>query len=128
MQVHVQFLVTTVTILEMLVTLLIQSFGGFTVGLAHGLVLGLASYREGLGGASIVAIPCLCGAVDVLSRRGVKYGEKDYLCRNLLRTLPCLMASARYFRYCALAFEPVSSHGMCCGSGTRRAATLSFPP
>lgn len=47
-----------------------------------------------------------------------------YLCRNLLRKLPCLKASARASRYAWLPFSPVTNQGMFCGAGIACAATL----
>lgn len=68
MQVNIELLIGTVTILKVLVALLIQRVGGFAMGLTHSFVLGLPAKGQRFGGAGIIAVPCLCGAGEILAR------------------------------------------------------------
>lgn len=99
-------------IIRIFVPLFVQDPGSFTMCFTHEIIFTLPSETESFGSSTVTAIPCLGSTVE--SQQAIRHFQREsHLCRNLLRRLPCLKASARAFRYAWFPLSPVSSHGMC---------------
>jgi hypothetical protein len=79
------------------IPLFVEYTSSLSVCFTHEIVLTLTPETESFGGTRITTIPSLSGTA-LISDIHVIDGVHTYLCRNLLRKLPCLKASARALR------------------------------